>query len=132
MGDPSDPALQGALFFYSLGAYPKLEQLSKKQLLVVIDELQEFCGMNPLARDEKGQMPQREIPHVGKMSLVRAYAWIGAILVARQYAVEGPEELIDKSKILAPCVQAYQLHRPALHRRMVVALRNRLRRMVLV
>lgn len=120
MADPRDPNLQGALFFYSLGAYPRLEKLTKFQIGQIVEELQDFSGVEPLARDKEGKMPSREIPHVGKMSLVQAYAWMGAIVVARQYEIEGPVWLADKSYVLAPCVEAYKLHRPAVQGRLVL------------
>lgn len=85
---PDDPALQGAITFYSMSIYPKFDNMGFEKA----EEAAYFCGAwvaeQPLYREtkgkNKGEFPRRTIPHFGENSIIYAVALMSAFVVWKQ------------------------------------------------
>ncbi len=82
--NPHDPALQGAMTFYSCGMYPVFDRIGAEASREAADFCSNWSMEQPLCRDKKGNFPQREVPHFGKQSIVYAVTMIAAFLVWMQ------------------------------------------------
>src|SRR5579859_1967358 len=77
-----DPALQMAVFWYVQDVYGHLGRLTETEMRQVADAAGEaICGYPCWMRDEHGQFPEFDLPHIGKKSSVYVIAVAVAILV---------------------------------------------------
>lgn len=82
--NPYDPALVGAMTFYSAGMYPVFDRIGAEASREAADFCSQWTLEQPLCRDKKGEFPQRDVPHFGQQSIVYAATMLAAFLVWRQ------------------------------------------------
>ncbi len=80
-----DPALQMAVFWYVQDVYGRLGRLTDTEMRRVADAAGDaICTYPCWMRDEHGQFPEFDLPHLGKKSSVYVIAVAVAILVWEQ------------------------------------------------
>ncbi len=109
----TDPALEPAITWYSMGAYPVLERLDEGERRALTTAVSDFtCEVAPY-RDKKGNFPRRDLPHFGEVSIIHAIAVAGAILIHGQAQVGYEEHAAAQSPILRACYNGWLMYRQA-------------------
>lgn len=81
----TDPALPGAITFYSAACYPIFDQIGEDKAREAADFCSQKSQEYPLwMRDKKGKFPEYDVPHFDKRSSVFCIAIMSAYLIWRQ------------------------------------------------
>jgi hypothetical protein len=106
----SDPAMHGAIMFFSVSCYRQFATLTPAQCQEAADFASEQAQRYPLwMRDGKtGEFPQVDVPHFGTRSSVYLMAIMSAYLVWSQKKA-GVESMPD-SPLLDAAVMGYRLY----------------------
>ena len=104
-----DPAMTGALTFFSVSCYERFATLTPAQCQEAADFASARSGEYPLwMRGKKGEFPQYDVPHFGTRSSVYLIALMSAFLVWSQKKA-GIETMPD-SPLLDAALMGYKLY----------------------
>ncbi len=104
--NPNDPALQGAMTFYSAGMYPIFDQIGAEASREAANFCSQWSQEEPLCRNKKGDFPERDIPHFGKRSIVYGITMIAAFLVWMQKG----QHLASRSPLIDAALMGWMLY----------------------
>lgn len=111
--NPDNPALTGAIMFYSASCFSVFNRLTFEQCQEAAEAAGEAAQHDPLwMRNKKGEFDQYDIPHFGKRSSVYVMAIMSAWLVWIQKKIYGYQ--LPDSPLLAASVSGLALFDEAL------------------
>jgi hypothetical protein len=104
--DPQDPALHSCLLAYSASIYPHFESIGEACSREAANFCSQWVQETPLCRDPSGSFPERDIPHLGKRSVIYAVAVMTAFLVWMQ-----KNQNLPQSPLLKAASEGYILYK---------------------